>query len=296
MFRQTLARELRAFRRAFTFPVSPSVVANRIAGAAPIWLDARPMSPSFHLPLLSGLMRRRRHARHVVAPPADLAADAAFMAAWERCRPFTMTSIERMHSLWVAARHVALARLDGDFVECGVWKGGSSMLAALALQSAGDTTRPLWLYDTFSGMTEPTGRDVDLAGRAARDEWSAKQAKSAKGDGWCASPLDEVKAALAATGVAPGRLHFVVGKVEETIPQQAPAKIALLRLDTDWYESTRHELLHLWPRLVSGGLLIIDDYGHWAGARAAVDEFLAAQKTPLLLHRIDYTGRIAQKP
>jgi hypothetical protein len=266
------------------------------------------MSPSFHLPLLSGLMRRYRRARRDDAPPPDLAADAAFMAAWERCRGFTMTSIERMHSLWVAARHVALARLEGDVVECGVWKGGSSMLAALALQSVGDTTRHLWLYDTFSGMTEPTGRDVDLAGRAARDEWSAQAARAANGAnaangakgggdaGWCASPLDEVKAALASTGVAPQRLHFVVGKVEETIPKEAPAKIALLRLDTDWYESTKHELLHLWPRLVSGGLLIVDDYGHWAGARAAVDEFLAAQQRPLLLHRIDYTGRIAQKP
>jgi hypothetical protein len=248
------------------------------------------MSPSLYLSLFSRLVRRRRRARRDAAPPADLAGDAAFMAAWERCRAFTMTSIERMHSLWTAARHVALAGLAGDVVECGVWKGGSSMLAALALQSAGDTTRHLWLYDTFSGMTEPTGKDVDLAGKKARDEWSAKKAD------WCASPLDEVKAALATTGVAPQRLHFVVGKVEETIPKEAPQEIALLRLDTDWYESTKHELLHLWPRLVSGGLLIVDDYGHWAGARAAVDEFLAAQKAPLLLHRIDYTGRIAQKP
>jgi O-methyltransferase len=265
----------------------PSVDVIRIAGGMANWLDATPMAPSFRLPLLSGLMRARRRARREGAPPADLAADPAFMAAYERCRPFTMTSIERIHSLWAAARHVALARIEGDFVECGVWKGGSAMAAALALESAGDATRPLWLYDTFSGMTEPTGHDVDLAGRAARDEWS---------QGWCASPLDEVKAALASIGIAPQRLHFVAGKVEETIPREVPERIALLRLDTDWYESTKHELLHLWPRLVSGGILIVDDYGHWAGARQAVDEFLAGLKAPLLLHRIDYTGRIAQKP
>jgi O-methyltransferase len=83
--------------------------------------------------------------------------------------------------------------------------------------------------------------------------------------------------------------------VERTLPDRAPAEIALLRLDTDWYESTRHELVHLYPRLSAGGVLIVDDYGHWAGAKRAVDEYLGEQAEPLLLHRIDYTGRIAIK-
>jgi len=74
-----------------------------------------------------------------------------------------------------------------------------------------------------------------------------------------------------------------------------PGKIALLRLDTDWYESTAHELKHLYPLLVPGGVIIIDDYGHWEGARKAVDEYITAEKLPLLLNRIDYTGRIGIK-
>jgi hypothetical protein len=140
-------------------------------------------------------------------------------------------------------------------------------------------------------MSEPTADDVDLGARRA-PEWEAGEA----GGGGAPSPLDDVRAALATTGAAKERLHFVVGKVEATIPREIPEKIALLRLDTDWYESTKHELVHLWPRLAGGGVLIIDDYGHWAGARRAVDEFLATQKPPLLLDRIDYTGRIALKP
>jgi len=91
------------------------------------------------------------------------------------------------------------------------------------------------------------------------------------------------------------RIHYVKGMVEDTVPEQAPEKIALLRLDTDWYESTRHELEHLFPRLSSGGILIIDDYGHWAGAKEATDEFIARHRLQLFLSRIDYTGRLAVK-
>lgn len=252
------------------------------------------MAPGYLSSLFDRLSRKRRRARRREGSiPPDLRGEAEFMAAFERCRPFTMTSVERMFALWSAARHVVRAGVAGDVVECGVWKGGSSMLAALALESAGDRARHLWLYDTFEGMSEPTDRDVDFAGRDARTEYEETRRS---GEGWCASPLDDVKRALAATGTPAERLHYVVGRVETTIPREMPAQIALLRLDTDWYESTRHELVHLWPRLARGGVLIIDDYGHWAGARRAVDEWLATQKPPLLLDRIDYTGRIALKP
>jgi hypothetical protein len=90
-----------------------------------------------------------------------------------------------------------------------------------------------------------------------------------------------------------GRIHFHTGMVEDTIPRLAPERIAILRLDTDWYVSTKHELEWLWPRLSSGGVLIIDDYGHFTGARKAVDEFFGGQT---FLFRIDYTGRLVTKP
>ena len=88
---------------------------------------------------------------------------------------------------------------------------------------------------------------------------------------------------------------YIKGKVEETIPEIIPGKISLLRLDTDWYESTLHNLNHLFPLLSKGGILILDDYGHWQGARKAVDEYLEKNNVKILLNRIDYTGRIAVK-
>ena len=106
---------------------------------------------------------------------------------------------------------------------------------------------------------------------------------------------ESVRATLLETGYPPERLHFVRGAVEETVPAAAPEQLALLRLDTDWYESTRHELVHLYPRLSDGGILIVDDYGHWEGCRRAVDEYFASDADPILLNRIDYTGRIAIK-
>ena len=113
---------------------------------------------------------------------------------------------------------------------------------------------------------------------------------------WCHSPFDEVQRNLERTGYGLDNMRFVAGKVENTIPSSVPEQISLLRLDTDWYESTLHELTHLYPKLSPGGVLIIDDYGHWQGCRRAVDEYFASQPVPVFLHRIDYTGRLAIKP
>jgi predicted O-methyltransferase YrrM len=104
-----------------------------------------------------------------------------------------------------------------------------------------------------------------------------------------------VRANLARTNYDPQLINFVLGPVEQTIPATMPSEIALLRLDTDWYESTRHELEHLWPLLRVGGVLIIDDYGHFQGARQAVDEFFGRQPHRPLLHRVDYSARVAVK-
>ena len=222
---------------------------------------------------------------------ADL--EPEFIALYERCAPATMTSIERMYALYQAVRHVHAAAIPGDVVECGVWRGGSSMLAALTLDSLGDRERHVWLYDTFEGMPPPADVDRSLTGQRAAD--LLKRTDAAGEHTRAVAGLDEVKANLATIGYPRDRLQFVEGRVEDTIPAVAPEEISILRLDTDWYESTRHELRHLWPRLSPGGVLIIDDYGHWQGARRAVDEFLATVE-PVLLQRIDYTGRLALKP
>jgi O-methyltransferase len=214
----------------------------------------------------------------------------------EVCRrvdPYTMTTPPRIYALMRAVEYIAARGIPGAIVECGVWRGGSMMAAALTLLRLGVTDRELHLFDTFSGMTPPTDADVKPTGQRAAD-LLATEAKDA--DVWAIATLDEVRAAVLDVGYPKGRIHFVKGPVEETVPANAPGEIALLRLDTDWYESTKHELVHLYPRLASGGVLILDDYGYWQGARRAVDEYVDEHEATLLLNRIDNTGRIAIKP
>lgn len=216
--------------------------------------------------------------------PLDYGAnDIAIIRAVES---YTMTSAERISALIRAVRYLVGSNLPGDFVECGVWKGGSVMAMALTLMQMQCQERGLYLFDTFAGMTAPSDRDIDYLGQPAEAIFEGVR---------CAIPQEEVEAAVLSTGYDPAKIHFVKGPVEETIPAHAPDEIALLRLDTDWYQSTRHELVHLFPRLAAGGVIIVDDYGHWQGARQAVDEYVAQNEIGLELHPIDYTGRIGVK-
>lgn len=203
----------------------------------------------------------------------------------------TMTSPERILALCNAVDYLVENRIAGDIVECGVWRGGSMASVAKTLMQHGADHRTLWMYDTYDGMSEPTAEDVDFQGYSA-ESLMAQQARSDAKSVWCCSPLDQVKLTMAETGYPTEAIRFVEGKVEETLPDYQPDKIALLRLDTDWYESTRCELEYLFPKLVPGGVLIIDDYGHWEGCRRAVDEYFQKNSIPMLLNRIDYTGRI----
>ncbi len=217
-----------------------------------------------------------------------------FVETWRKVRPYTMTSPERIIALCEAVNYIREKRVAGSVVECGVWKGGSMMAVAETLLHAGDTSRDLYLFDTFEGMAPPSESDVDISGQSA-ENLLRKSDKAQADSVWCRAGLEEVKRAVGNTGYPVDKVHYIKGMVEDTIPGAAPERIALLRLDTDWYESTRHEMEHLFPRLVKGGVLIIDDYGHWQGARKAVDEYLARNDVKILLNRIDYTGRIAVK-
>ncbi len=220
--------------------------------------------------------------------------DQEFLSTYNRCRPYSMTQMQRMYALYKAVEYVTRYQILGDIVECGVWKGGSCMLCALELARHGSTDRQIYLYDTFKGMAPPTEKDVAFEGAGMKKRWHEMQSGEHHNE-WCYSSLEDVKKAVFSTGYPTERFTFVEGKVEDTIPDVIPEKIAILRLDTDWYESTKHELIHLFPRLVKNGVLIIDDYGHWKGAREAVDEYFKEQQTPMLLHRVDYTGRTGIK-
>lgn len=166
------------------------------------------------------------------------------------------------------------------------------MAAARTLLELGDTGRDLYLFDTFDGMVPPGEHDRRFDGPAAADLLAVQDRKDPN-SGWVRVPLEEVRKAVESVAYPQQRIHYVKGPVEETIPDHAPNEIAILRLDTDWYESTKHELTHLYPRISDAGILIIDDYGVWQGARKAVDEYLADEKERLFLSRIDSTGRIA---
>jgi len=206
---------------------------------------------------------------------------------------YTMTSQARQRAMIDAVRYVSARGLQGSIVECGVWRGGSSMLAALVLAQAGDLDRDLYLFDTFTGMTPPTDDDIAVDGVSAKEHLINDVEKKIV---WCIAGLEDVKRNMASTGYPSDRIHYVQGPVEQTVGEAVPpGPIALLRLDTDWYASTRHEMEHLFPRLLPGGVLIIDDYGHWQGARKAVDEYFHHHGLHLLMHRLDYTGRMLIK-
>jgi hypothetical protein len=220
--------------------------------------------------------------------PVDFASDQIEIIT--HVQPYTLTSPERIFSLIEATKYVVTAKIPGAFVECGVWKGGSIMAMAETLLQLGSVDREFFLFDTFEGMSEPSPKDVSYKGVIA-----SELVKNVELSQWDVATLEEVKKAIYSTGYPQEKFHFVPGKVENTLPDKGPDTIALLRLDTDWYESTKHELIHLFPKLASGGVLIVDDYGHWQGARAAVDEYLSAGGVKILLNRIDYTGRIGIK-
>jgi hypothetical protein len=207
-------------------------------------------------------------------------------------RPWTMTSDEKLFALVVAVRYVVDHRIAGDIVECGVWRGGSMQAIARVLAARGATDRELHLFDTFEGMPPPTEEDVRQGGPPAA-ELLATRPRTAKV--WAVADLDDVRAGMAQVGYPAERIHYHQGLVEETIPGAAPERIALLRLDTDWYASTKHELEHLYDRVPSGGVVIVDDYDYWEGSRKAVDEFIANTDARLLLAPMG-SGRIAVKP
>ncbi len=224
--------------------------------------------------------------------------DAEFRAAWERVAPFTMTGPERGLALWQAVHAVLDNGVPGAFVECGVWKGGSAMLMALALLARGETQRELILFDTFDGMTAPGPEDRDLNGDHAADLMAGSRGEAVAELVRAAVPMDAVREALAGTGYDMRLVRMVPGDLSRTLPRTQTLRIALLRLDTDFHDSTLAGLTHLYPRLAPGGVLIVDDYGHWQGARKAVEDYFAGNDAGYrrpMFWTIDYTGRGAVK-
>lgn len=213
---------------------------------------------------------------------------------FDKVKPYTLTTAERIYGLIEAVKYISKHSIEGDIIECGVWKGGSMMAIAETLISCNDLNRQLYLYDTFEGMTAPTEADENYLGENASQLLKTSSKEKHPEGIWAYSPLQDVQNVMQSTGYNQNKIQYIKGKVEDTIPKTLPNKIALLRLDTDWYESTKHELIHLFPLLASGGVLIIDDYGCWKGSRKATDEYFSENNIRILLNRMD-EGRIAIK-
>lgn len=213
-----------------------------------------------------------------------------------RLKPYTMTSAERLWSLLNAVRYVINEDVPGDFVECGVWRGGSVMAMASALNDLKVTDRRVWLYDTFEGMTDPTEADVEAVTGVTAAQMLAETDVADGNNVWCVAGRTDVEANMRTTGYPFEQFTFVEGDVTSTLLSNAPDSISLLRLDTDWYESTRMSLETLYPKLAVGGVCILDDYGHWEGARKAVDDYFVDHGPRPYMHPIDYSGRVFLKP
>jgi O-methyltransferase len=195
-------------------------------------------------------------------------------------------------------RYVVSHDILGDFVECGVFQGASAIAIIRTLQSLNVTDRRLWLYDTYEGMPEPEAIDrfyCDSPDQAGKNWDSLKRNDGSGGSNWVYSPLDEVRQNVLQTGYPEHLVNFVKGKVEDTIPNTVPDAICLLRLDTDFYASTKHEFEHLFPLVSLKAPIIIDDYGAYDGSRLATDEYLNKLGAPVLLSRIDEHVRMFVK-
>ncbi len=201
------------------------------------------------------------------------------------CGVITSCGPQRLQQVLDSVDYVVKNSIEGVLVEIGVWRAGLCAAMAYKLMQLG-VERDIYLVDTFSGMTLPSNVDVDLNGGPAINDYNSIP-------NWCGVPLEEVKTNMEATGYPTEKIHYMVGDVLDTKLEDIPAQIAILRLDTDWYASTKFELKYFEPRVSKGGVVIIDDYGHWQGSRKATDEHIARKRSEgvnIELIKIDYTG------
>ena len=218
-----------------------------------------------------------------------------FFIIWDKVRHFTMISVERGYNIYKSVEYICRNRISGDFVECGVWKGGACMLIAFSLLKFQEPGRKIILYDTFTGMTEPAENDnIAWSGKNMLKRWI--DSRDRKGHNLWAAEIEEVEKNMFSTGYPQKLIVFNKGDVCTVLDYKIPDSISFLRLDTDWYESTKKELEILYPLLVSKGIIVIDDYGHFTGSKKAVDDYFEKNKeNPVFFSRIDYTGRVGVK-
>jgi hypothetical protein len=208
--------------------------------------------------------------------------DEEFKAVLKEISNYTMLSQERLYSLFSLAKRICNDNLPGNFVECGVARGGSAALVAYVIKKYSALPRLLFAFDTFAGMPEPTAEDMHNETPANDTGW---------GTGTCAGPVESLMDICRRLG-AEDMVLPIKGYFQETLPmsKEKVGKIALLHLDGDWYESTKAVLDNLYDNVIDGGFIQVDDYGYWAGCRKALHEFANERAIRLKLQTIDATG------
>jgi hypothetical protein len=222
------------------------------------------------------------HAFRAMMQVYDLVSPSEFSQHYRQIRKLTMCSNARLRGLHSAVKSVVARNIPGDIVECGTARGGSVALMGLTLKQLGEDGRTLWGFDTFEGLPPPTADDPDYEIAHLHT-------------GTCLGALEEVSASFASLGIL-DRAKLVKGLFQETLPTAPIEEIAVLHIDGDWYESVKTCLEQLYDKVADGGVIQIDDYGFWQGARKAVDEFFARRSITAELKRLDYSGRQFIKP
>lgn len=222
--------------------------------------------------------------------------EAQARQALELVDDYTLTSYERMITLWQQVRYLDRAGIPGCLVECGTWRGGACGMMALAHLHNQSPWRAIHLFDSFEGLPEP---EAERDGGKAIQYAEGKASGSLQSIGRCVGTLEENQHLFAEIVKYPPELtHYHVGWFQQTVPQARSTlgPVALLRLDGDWYASTKICLDELAPLVSPGGFIILDDYGHWDGCRKATDEFLATLERPVFINHIDRFGRYLIMP
>jgi O-methyltransferase len=208
---------------------------------------------------------------------------------------FSMTDLKNLYLSTQAVKYVFEKNIEGDIVECGVWRGGNIIIFK-SLCKKYKLRKKIFAFDTFEGMTTSTKIDLTHKGEKASDLLKKSSITKNYGDNiWCYASLDDVKKNIVNLAGSIANINFIKGDVCETlkVTSNLPKKISILRLDTDFYESTKIELETLYPLLQEGGLLIIDDYGYWKGSKKAVDEYFC--KSYQFKHVVNGTCRMIIK-
>lgn len=213
---------------------------------------------------------------------------------FKKVYPYTMSSYQRLSNVYELSKKIEKEKTEGAFVECGVWKGGCSAIMGFVADKA-NSQRKIWLFDSFEGLPEPTKKDGSIAINYAGNKAEGKLKTINK----CVGQLDDVKEVFfQLLNLNPENVVIKKGWFQNTLPEAKKkiGKISILRLDGDWYESTKCCLDNLYDNVIVGGYIIVDDYGHWEGAKKAIDEFFVNHHINPDLKKIDYTGVYFKKP